>query len=392
MRSSLLPLLVGWTLLAAGCSTFAPTTPRRNAPFVPTIAAVEPLPDFTTNAVGQGRDAGNSALIGDRVIWLFGDTFVGDDELLCATAAWSLPARPTELSEDVDEAGRPYQLYPFSSEEAAFNLTHAEPPPCCRLHTACPLRDPYCRCPPSVDCAQRIALWPGDLVVRGPDRAIGLYEKVLAGVAPYDFTHLGTGLAELRADGTVARRLTGPDGLPLMLFDRDQPNFLNAVVASVDGAPHVFAYALRRRHSCLVDVLVARAPAAAMERRDAWRFHDGSGWSGDLQHARPILSKIEGGLGSVAWNEYLGAYISGTSSICTGGTRFLVRTAPKPEGPWSEPAVIDLAPLGAGPDAYAGLIHPALGDRRRIVISFYAPRVENDEVVGSVHLARVTFE
>jgi hypothetical protein len=101
---------------------------------------------------------------------------------------------------------------------------------------------------------------------------------------------------------------------------------------------------------------------------------------------------VEGGLGSVAWNEYLGTYISGNNDICTGGSRFLIRTAPRPEGPWSEPAVVDLAPLGAGPEAYAGRLHPVFGAGQRIVISFYEPRVENDEVVGRVHLARVTFQ
>jgi len=211
-------------------------------------------------------------------------------------------------------------------------------------------------------------------------------------MAPYDFTHLGTGLAVLPDHGTVARRLVGPDGIPMMLFDRDEPNFLNAVVAPVDDVPYVFAYARRLRRSCLVDVLVARAPLDSMEHRASWRFFDGDGWSRDIDAMRPILSRVEGGLGSVAWNEYLGAYISGNNDICTGGSRFLIRTAPRPEGPWSEPAVVDLAPLGAGPEAYAGRLHPVFGAGRRIVISFYEPRVENDEVVGRVHLARVTFE
>ena len=103
-----------------------------------------------------------------------------------------------------------------------------------------------------------------------------------------------------------------------------------------------------------------------MEDRAAWRFYDGSGWSSDLARARPILARVEGGLGSVAWNDHLGAYVSGINDICTGGSRFLMRTAPRPEGPWSEPAVVDLTPLGAGPEAYAGRLHPAFGSGRRM--------------------------
>ncbi|TFH24241.1 MAG: DUF4185 domain-containing protein [Myxococcales bacterium] len=387
----LLPLvLLAWTVGGAGCSTLDRAWP--DPPFVPLIASVESLPALTTNALGTGRDAGNTARIDGRVIWLFGDTFIGSDELICATAAWSDSATPTNLHEDVDASGRPYQLYPFSADEVAFNLVHADPPACCRLYASCPQTDVYCRCAPGVDCASRIALWPGDVAIRRDGRAFGLYERVLAGVAPYDFTHLGAGLAVIPERGTVARRFADADGVPRMLFGRDEPNFLNAVVAPVDGVPHVYAYARRLRRSCLVDVLAARAPLGSMEHRESWRFFDGNGWSRDVDAAGPILSRVVGGLGSVAWNEYLDAYISGNNDICTGGSRFFIRTAPRPEGPWSEPAVVDLAPLGAGPEAYAGRLHPVFGDGRRIVISFYEPRVANDEVVGRVHLARVTFE
>lgn len=390
-------LLLVSTSLVAGCSILRErgAPPHGEAPFVVSVESVAALPDLTTNARGSGRDAGSTGRVGENVVWLFGDTFIGDEELICATAAWSTTQQPGALFEEVDETGRPRQLYPFSPEEAAFNVSHETPPACCRQHSGCAAREPYCRCPAGTDCAMRIALWPGDIAVREDGVAVNVYERVLAGVAPYDFTHLGTGLAVIEEGRTVARRLRGADGLPRMLFDRDEPNFLHLVVGEPDTDPgterHVYAYAVVMRRGCSVDVLAARAPLARMEYRDAWRFHDGSGWSEDLAQARPILSQVPAGLGSVAWSDYLGAYVSGINGICTGGSRFLVRTAPRPEGPWSDPAVVDLAPLGADAEAYAGRLHPVFGRGRDLMISFYQPKFEGGRVTGRVHPARIRF-
>jgi hypothetical protein len=353
----------------------------------PRVAAVEPLGTFSTNARAWGRDAGYSARIGARILWIFGDTFTPSG-LRSATGAWARPPKPFALQEAVDEHGAPHQFYPFSSEERAYAAAHATPPACCSEREACTEREPYCHCPAGTDCSVRVALWPGDVIEVEPGKAINFYEKVIAGVAPYDFRHVGTGLARIEAGSSVAARAGNAGGEPLLLFTAAEPNFLRAV--RVEGEPaSIFVFAATSRDRCSVDVLIGRVAADRVERRGAYRFWNGSFWQEDLREARPILARITGGLGSVAWNDHLKRYVAAFSDICTGGTKLHVRSAARPEGPWSEPAIVDLAPLGATAESYAGMLHPALGGGREMVLSFYRPQ-SGDQ--GSVRLARLRFE
>jgi len=370
-------------LLATGCSLHAGRAPR----FV--VESLEPLPPFTTEAVAMGRDAGNSAFVGSELLWVFGDTFSGD-ELVCATAAWSDPDSPTELREPFDEARVPEQFYRFSPAELAFNAAHAEPPACCSEWRDCPDENLYCRCPAETDCSSRIALWPGDIIRTGPTTAINYYEKVQVGMAAFEFVHLGTGIARIEAGQTVARRRLDGSGEARTVFGPDEPNFLRALRVEEYDGPTIYVYAVTNRRGCYVDILVGRVPLAEAGTRSAYRFWDGVGWSRQLADAAPVLDGVVGGLGSVGWNEYLGAYVSGFTDMCTDGVGFRMRTAPRPEGPWSKPRVVDLSDVGASGEAYAGQLHTALDDGRHVVLSFYEPEVVGDDVIGRVHLVRAS--
>lgn len=352
------------------------------------VLRVEALGTFHTNAFQYGRDAGNSSRIGSRIIWVFGDTITLSG-FPSSTAAWSSPERPLELSERVDAKKAPMQFFPFSPEELEFENAHATPPECCTNVTDCPAERLYCHCPADTDCAVRIALWPGDVIETGPTSGAVLYEKLVVGAAPYDFRHLGTGLARVKEGDAVAVRVTDESGLPALVFKHPEPNFLRAVaVPEADGA-FVYVYAAVGDQVCLSDLLIGRVPLERMGERGAYTFWDGSAWVSDLGAAAPILGGVPEKLGSVVWNDYFGRYLSGFTSLCTGGSKFHFRTAPRPEGPWSEPVILDLAPIGTPSDAYAGLLHPALGRGRQMTISYYHPL---PEIVGEIRLARVTFE
>jgi hypothetical protein len=358
----------------------------------PVVARVEPLGTFTTNAVQYGRDAGYSNRIGDHILWVFGDTFSGDpadpSAFLSATAGWSLPATPFFLVEAVDEQGAPIQFLPFFPLERQFQETRREPPACCLLHDGCPPDSRYCVCPPDTDCTSRIAIWPGDVIALGDRTGVVFYEELIAGVAPYDFRHLGTGLARVREGMTTAARMMNDRGDPILTFRNPEPNFFRAVAVEEEGVVLVYTYAAVGTEPCAADVLIARVPLDRVAERAAYRFWNGTGWAADLDAAAPILRSVAEKLGSVVWNDHLGAFVSGHSSLCTGG-KFHVRSAPRPEGPWSEPRIVDLSALGVTSDSYAGMWHPALGTGRSMVMSYYQPL---PEVVGEVRLARVTFE
>jgi hypothetical protein len=346
------------------------------------------LPAFTTNALVWGRDAGNSARFGSDVVWIFGDSFTWSG-LRCATAAWSSVDEPTRLTEDTNDWLAPVAFYPFSETERTYNDAHEGPPDCCSEQEGCTPGEPYCHCDPLTDCWTRIAIWPGDIIPTSETGAINFYEKVLVGTAPYDFRHLGTGVALLERGSTTSKRPLADDGEPLLIFGPTEPNFLRATGGRGESADFVYLFASTNRAYCAVDIVVARAPRASLLDRSAYRFWNGSAWTADLRAAEPILREIRGGLGSVTWNDHLGRYLSAFSDICAGGTELLLRTAPAPHGPWSEPLTVDLSGLGADADSYAGQIHASLGSDRSLIISFYKPL---RGIEGRVHLARITLQ
>ncbi len=354
------------------------------------VVGFAPLPPLTTAAKAAGRDAGYSARSGDRIVWLFGDTFPDDTTMLCATAAWSDVRHPTRLEEATDAAGRPSQLYELSAEERAFNAAREDPPSCCRRWPECKEGTPYCHCGASTDCSTRIALWPGSVFAVAAGRTVSYYEKVRVGVAPYDFEHLGSGIAWLDEGQTVARRQLDAAGKPHLVFTADEPNFFRGVVAEEPDGAVVYAYARTNRYGCVLDVLVSRVELTRIGERTGYRFWDGTDWTPELDEARPILSGVVAGLGTVSWNRYLGAYLAAEADLCTGGNRLLLRTAPRPEGPWSEPLAISLARAGAETDAYAAILHPELDRGRQAAISFYQPQLRGEEILGRVRLFYLT--
>lgn len=314
-----------------------------------------------------GRDGGHTIAVDGRVLWLFGDSVVGDT-MVSNTAAWGDTTDPRSLRDVVDGRAMPTQIIPFRGDEVLFNTQHAHPPSCCFAHQGCAETSPYCHCPRATDCRARVALWPGDGVATADGGATFFYERYLVGTAPYDFVPAGMGVATLRPGEATAERS------PHWLFDGSEPTFSRGFVVEEAGRRIFYAYATTHRQGCAVDILCARADAAALEQRGSYRFWDGVDWNVDLGAAQPIARGISGGLGSVTWNDHLHAYMSVWSDICTGGDQLALRTAPAPQGPWSAATRIDIQTLGARPDAYYGLAHPAYGRGRDLIISYFQPR------------------
>ncbi len=340
-----------------------------------------------TEAPSFGRDGGHTLRIGDQVLWIFGDTFTPSG-LLSSTAAWSRLSDPQNLIESIDGTGLPLQFLPYTSVEIEFNNDHVDVPDCCSLRAGCAADQPYCNCPANTDCAERIALWPGDGVATGDDSGRVYYEKFVIGAAPYDFRRVGVGLADVQAGARTAVRELDSDGSPRLIFGANDPGFARGLAVQED-LRRFYLYASVNRHQCAVDVLVGRVEATALTQRSSYEFWDGSGWQPALDRAAPILEQIPGGLGSVTWNTYLERYLSGWSDLCTGGRTFVLRTAARPEGPWSGPLTVDLGSVGASRDAYYGLLHPEFGSGRSLLLSFFQPV---EDVYGQIRVARLRLD
>lgn len=338
----------------------------------------------TSDMPAFGRDGGHTVRFGDGVLWIFGDTFTPRG-LLSSTAGWSRLSDPQTLNAPTDADGMPTQFFPFTDEETKFNESHAQVPECCRDQTGCQSAQMYCNCPLETDCAERIALWPGDGVARG-DGALLYYEKFIIGAAPYDFRRVGVGLADLPNGGESAERRLDGDGEPQLIFGASEPGFARGLIVSEDRA-RFYVFANVNRQSCAVDVVSGRVDIEAMHQRERYEFWNGSSWTATLDEALPILEQIPGGLGSVTWNDYLGQYLAAWNDLCTGGRTLLVRTAPQPQGPWSRPLSVDLSSVGATREAYYGLLHPEFGNGRSLLLSYYQPL---RETYGQIRLIRLT--
>ena len=89
---------------------------------------------------------------------------------------------------------------------------------------------------------------------------------------------------------------------------------------------------------------------------------------------------------SVTWNDHLRQYLSAFNDFCAGSTSLVLRTAPRPEGPWSEPVNADLTAFGPGEGAYAGQIHGSLGSGREPIFTYYQ-QISNG--IGKLRMGRL---
>lgn len=122
--------------------------------------------------------------------------------------------------------------------------------------------------------------------------------------------------------------------------------------------------------------VAGRVPTAKIDQADAYqvRSTNTSGaaiWSSDLKSGTTVLENVHGDL-TVTRNNYLQTFLAVYGEPASN--HVVLRTAPQPYGPWSEPVRVAL-PV---PSALHNLNireHPALAQNceRRVVISYFAP-------------------
>jgi hypothetical protein len=138
----------------------------------------------------------------------------------------------------------------------------------------------------------------------------------------------------LDPDAPATRPELRPDaGEPTLLFSPEEPEFSAGGVVRDDT---LYLYAARPR-PLTCSVIVARAPLAHALEREAWRFYAGDRrWTAQWRDATEIMQS--GPVVSVHWNPHLQRYFGVTNWVFGGEIE--LRTAPRPEGPWSRPHAI----------------------------------------------------
>lgn len=321
-----------------------------------------------------GRDGGYSTKVGDRSLWVFGDTggrtppghhgFANNTA--CFTADLDARDGLFPLQELLDPGGYLQEFLPLTADEAAYEQAHGDPETC-------------------GDACEGIALWPGPVVhdpARG--RVLVFYAKLYQRPGYLNIDVVGTSLAVWNEDlvGLAERPELAPGSdEPTLLF---RPGELELAAAAFAEDDTLYAYSCAGEgfdHPCRL----ARAPLADPLRREAWEYYDGDAWSTDPGAAAILFPGAP--MVTVHFNAHAQVYVATYAK--PAGNDVAIRTATRPEGPWSDEAAIHRGrePV-ADASMYGALMHPELSrDGGRVeYLTYY------QEQAGTIELVEVVWE
>ena len=304
---------------------------------------------FETPGPWTGADAAYSvALGGDRVLWLFGDTFVG--RVAAGKRAGVTMTRNTvAIQRGLDPSTAAITFYTGASPAGVF------PPP-----------------------DGRGWMWPlaGTRTPRGLAVFLGHFAATGDGSA-FGFKAVGHAVAQVaNPDDPPSLWRVAIHALP---FDG-----YGIALTPVDSTLFIWGYRDRSVNGATVrSAVLARAPLAAPERAERWRFWDGARWVAGPEHAAPLWEEcatelsVHGSGPHGAGPPYAAVYTrSGLSPDV------LLRTADALTGPWSAPRVVYRCPEMRGKVfTYAAKAHPELATRPGEIVATY---VTNAADLGTV--------
>lgn len=350
MKQKLATILV---LFAIGCCCSFDA-----AAFPPRVMAARELGAVSKPPTVLVRDGGQSALIGNKILWTFGDTLlnvraVDGANARSNTAALANPSTPLNAVEPVDANGAPYQFLPFTPEEKRYNDNSGNP-------------------------NERYALWVNGVIPDGNGNGIVFYLKLKVHPGFLNYEFIGIGLARVAAGQTVAVRE------PNLLFTSPEPVFGYAMLLD----QHIYVYGKMQNGASNSPYAVARVPLAQAFNRSAYRFWNGANWVADITQSVAVMDSIPGAV-TVSFNHRQKRYLAVHSGIFSN--KVFVRTALRPEGPWHPPTEMfsGLPPMTNAVN-YAGIEHPELSVEygRKIYVSYFRPTATFN---GELRLVEVKF-
>lgn len=206
----------------------------------------------------------------------------------------------------------------------------------------------------------------------------------------WNFAFRGTSLLII-TNPADAPPLWRPAQFTISTLDADHPRDLMwgaAVLQDPDDPTQILFYGIDSRNALDRTLVLARAPLSTIERSETWSYFAGSGsgagqsspasgsaespasrWTPLLSEATPIATNLAPEL-SLHYVPALHRYLM-IHSEPPLGRGILARTAPRPEGPWSPPAVLYTDP---DPDprtlTYAAKAHPELSYPGSLLITY----------------------
>ncbi|MDD3117958.1 MAG: DUF4185 domain-containing protein [Victivallales bacterium] len=376
MKNLILAIIVGVGVFVGSCGSGCHGVPAWRDSGIPAAVRVKKVRDLGTlqfEPAIRSRDGGYSGGWQGQSIWWFGDTVTsqpGPDGFCWRSNTASRLCDPTHavagkwrFREYKDQTGLPEEMLPFTPAEAAYNREH--------FNAKVPEKQRY-----------RWALWPGPLVASpDDDYALIFFSRIKGGPnGAWDFYGDGNSVLVWRDMEKKPER--GP-----MLFPAGDFPLGNGALR--DGK-FLYAYGCESQYF-VWPVKVGRVPFDRATERSAWEFYAGNGrWSKVAGEAVPVMEAAP--MLSVYRQPHLGCYVAIYSVPLAN--KIAIRTAPRPEGPWSSPLMVADCLAPQTPDnagSYAGLAHPELSREggRIEYVTYYR---DTGWLQGEIRLLEIEFE
>ena len=366
MRRMWLLLLSSWVV--------CPAAVEAEPPAVPSVLEAKPAPEWDAKFAGKrgwvGGDGVYSAVLGPRrILWLFGDTLLG--EVRDGGRAGAVMVNNTAAIQDGYGANAPLHFVTGKGKggKPAALVTPAE---------------------------GKGWFWP-QAAIRVENRLfcfLARVEKTADGGA-FGFRHVGQWLAVVEnPDDKPGAWRVKQLRVPFALFRPGRERSWGSAVLADGGHLYVYGYREQGKGIGKRQLTVARVPVAKVDDFKAWRFRTAEGWSEDPAAAAPLagglatefsVSRLSGGRG------YAAVYTENGL-----GDRIVGRFAERPWGPWSPPVLLYRCPEMArdkGVFCYAAKAHPwAAGNSLLVsycVNAWKFARLFRDEAVYRPRFVRV---
>ena len=175
--------------------------------------------------------------------------------------------------------------------------------------------------------------------------------------------------------------------VPFAQFGGAERLFFGSAVLAADG--YVYVYGTREEDGRSGKTMIlARVPNRGLTDFAAWEFRTREGWTSLATGAADLCEGMAVEY-SVSWLPALGRYVL----ICTENgfsEKIILRTAPKPWGPWSSPTVVYRCPEMAWDKqifCYAAKAHPMLASRPdELIVTYAANSFQLNQVINDARL------
>jgi Domain of unknown function (DUF4185) len=347
------------------------------------ISSVRDIGVIRVNPVILKRDAGFSALFRGKSVWLFGDTLLETANARNVTMmcnSWSTTYDTDAgdgiegFSEEVDEVGAPLPLLPVTGEEEDFNARHG------RKNCG------------EERCSVRWHMWPGTIVVDDSKQtAYVFYRKILVEPGLFRFRHVGHSIAVWKNYSESPERpvFNYYESYPTLFFAEEGDHGFGSAAVVVDKDVYIYGCELGE-DELSKPCHLARVKLANILDKSKWFYYSGnSHWSQNSLESQEILHGND--MMSVFFSAYVNRFIAIYSEPLQATA--MLRTAPRPEGPWSEP--VEILSVDAPENIYGWvydfLAHPEFSeDNGRIMYITYTKKT--DQMHSELRLVAVELE